>query len=308
MAMQADTSATDASMFSEGLFLVLCQNNEKKQVKIVKASDELAAALGMMRSELEGQPLEMFLGAKAAESMQDYLEYDDMGPDVDSVLSRVREFKLKHHKGEELPFACRWLREPARDTNQWFRLMLKDEKRQIQDRSLQTLLRENLAGVISLDEETGLADRHTCERYLEQVHGYIKNKHVVATFAVIRLDRYEKSLAAYGAPGCRELLQHIARNCKATFREEDLVCRLSDGRIGLMLMDANTETARVVLNRLRWLIASHRIEFAGKSDFSVTVSVSFKEINADNGDTMLRDCEQAIINLHADERNQLIEA
>lgn len=297
-----------AAVWPDDLYLIICQDNARRRIRIQHVSDELARLLGRPRGEMEGCDLSDILGDGAAGALGDYLEYEDDSPDVDRVLGRVTEFRLKRHNGEELAFVQKFLREPSRDANQWFRLMLKDEKRQIQEGSLQSLLREHVAGVRALDETTGLADRQTGERYLEQVYHYVRSNHVTACFAAIRLDRFGKSVAHYGRAGAEQLLNHVARSCKASFREEDLVFRLGEDRLGLLLLDTTVETARVVLNRLRWTISSHRIAFGGKANFSVTVSVAFAPLGTKDEPDALSAAEGVITALDENERNQLLEA
>ncbi|MEJ0010127.1 MAG: DEAD/DEAH box helicase [Alphaproteobacteria bacterium] len=70
-------------------------------------------------------------------------------------------------------------------------------------------------------------------------------------------------------------MQHVANCCRSTFRAEDLISALSDRALGLLLFDISRESARMVLNRLRWNVRNHVLSFGGKSDFSVTISIAF---------------------------------
>ncbi|MAR56559.1 MAG: hypothetical protein CMM93_05195 [Rickettsiales bacterium] len=298
----SDNSHADAAP----MHMLLCQNNEKKTVKIKEVSEALAEALGQMRSELEGVELKEVVSAKVAESLDDYLEFEDDSDDLDKVLTRVREFRMKHFNGEEVLLALRIFRETARDQNQWFRVHLKDERRQIQEESLFQIIRANLEGRLSQHPKTGLPDRSSCENYIELVQQYVKTHKLKACFAVIGMDRHEKNLAAYGQEGCVTLLNHVANTCKTKFREDDVVCYLSDRSLGLLLMDVDVESVRVVLNRLRWFISSHRIVFGGKSNFSVTVSITFTTINGDE-EQVVEACETAVLAIPSETRNQLIE-
>lgn len=295
-------------MADDELFLVLCQNNEKQSVKIKEASEALAKTLGHLRSELEGMELREFLGQKTADALADLLEFDADARDVDAVLASIREFKLKHHNGEELVFAQKCYRLAPRDAQQWFQLSLKDERRQIEEQSLPQLLKKNLAGVYAEDEATGLANRATCERYLDQVANYVSTHSVKACFAVLRIDRYEKSRAQYGQLGADKLVQHIAQHCKGRFREEDLVSYLGDAHVGLLLMDTLEETSRIVLNRLRGSIASHMLQFGGKSNFSVTVSIAFTEMLGESGQDVIGRVEKQIAAIDVDARSALVKA
>ncbi len=287
--------------------IILSQNNAKRLVKIKELNSQAAEMLGFHPTELEGVDLQIILGKRAVEAIEDFLEYDDDATDIDSVLSRVPELRMKNKKGEEILLAMRIYRDPARDGNHWFRMILKDERRQIQDRSLQSMIAENMAGVQSIDELSGLPDHYSAGKYLEVAQKYVNTHGLKATFAIVRIDRHNKNLAQYGEAACVELLKHVASCCKTKFRADDVVCRLSDYAIGLLLFDISPESSRVVLNRLRWFITSHRINFGGKPNFSLTASVIFTPLRKDETRNLLDSCEETERLLSEDTRNELIE-
>lgn len=287
--------------------IVLVQNNHKRTVKIVEISDEAAQLLGYARQELEGLPLQTILSDASAESLEEMLEYADDADDLDSVVKRIYAFSLKRFGGEELPVAVRVMRIPSCDQHHWFQAIVKDERRQIKETSLATSVSEQFAGMCALDEASGLPDHYSCQRYLESLQNYAQSHGLASCFAILRIDRHEKNLARYGKAGCIQLLRHAAACCKSTFRLEDVVCYLAEDKIALFLLDIDIEAARVVLNRLRWNIRNHRIEFGGKGDFSVTVSIVFAPIGSRTTSNLLESCENRASAIDADERNLLIE-
>ena len=85
-----------------------------------------------------------------------------------------------------------------------------------------------------------------------------------------------------------------------------MVCHLTDHTIGLFLLDISLESARVVLNRLRWLIGNHRISFGGKADFSVTISLVYSEIPEARDEDLLAISEAKAAEIGPDERNAFV--
>lgn len=298
---------THASDDADSMELLLTQNNEKRCLKVTYISPNLAELLGYLRSDVEGKPLETILGNKAKQAVDDLMDFEDEHGDADEVLKRISSFTLKHYKGHEISFLQKLYREPARDHHPMFRVILRNERRQIEDSALPNILRENLAGIYSTDEQTGLADKECMEKYLTLVENYLQTHGLSACLAILRIDRFDKSIERYGAQACQQLVQHVASLCKGKFREEDLVCYLGGNEIGLLLMNTTPDAARIVLNRLRWHIASHRIEFGGKSDFSLTTSVVFTEINPKTERNALDAIDHHIATVPQESRNQLIE-
>lgn len=289
------------------VYFVLSQNNETRRVTVRETSPAAAQLLGRDPKELEGTDFAKVLTPKIAEVVEDYLEYEEGAPDLDEVLRKVGDFRLRHADGSEIPLVHKIVRDPARDQNHWFRLILKDERRTIAENSLRAIIHQNLAGVRSEDAESGLPDRYSAVQYLEMIRNYVKSHDLDACFAILRIDRHDKNIARYGKPAAAELLDHVARCCRSKFREEDVVCKLSDHMLGMFLLDIQHESVRVVLNRLRWFIGSHRIHFGGKMDFSVTVSIVFANVKEHMDDNLIDLCEKEVMNIPNDERNAMVE-
>lgn len=287
--------------------VVLLQNNEEKRLTIHGTNAIVANLLGYAEGELAGRDLVSILSQRLATMLDEDLEYADDAPDVGELLGRQREFKLRHRLGHEIAAPVTISRMMAQGHQACFQLVLPNERESRAQQNLKDFLVLNLEGRREMDDITGLPNRNTAETHLGLLKNYIAGNGMEAAFAVIRLDRHEKSLARYGAPACVELLKHTANICRSTFRTEDVICGLTDHTIGLILLDISRESARMVLNRLRWNIRNHRIVFGGKSDFSVTVSISFDMLDEHRGDTLLERCEDSAAALEVDARNVLVE-
>jgi hypothetical protein len=75
-----------------------------------------------------------------------------------------------------------------------------------------------------------------------------------------------------------------------------------------MLIDIATGSQRLVLNRLRWQIASNAYTTADKKTIGVSVSISFCDINDANSETeTIRKCEQSLDALSPRAQNTLID-
>lgn len=287
--------------------LIVHQNNEARRLTIHRANEAACNQLGYAEHELDGRAFETVLGERLARELAEELEFTDDAPDMGELLSRQRDMRLRHRIGHELAIPCSVSRLMAQGQEACFQITLPNEIEARSQQQLRDFLRTNLEGRQQIDPASGLPDRATCEAYIQLLTNYMASNGMVAAFATIRVDRYQKSVARYGAEACRELLQHVANCCRSTFRDEDMVCALSDHMLGLMLLDISRESVRVVLNRLRWNIRSHRIDFGGKSDFSVTVSLSFDMLDAHRSESLLDRCEEAVTRLDDDTRNYLIE-
>lgn len=287
--------------------LLVTQNNADKSLIINEINEELEIMLGYAKAEIVNRKLETILGQKEASRIADDLEYIDDAPDFGDMFGRVHEMRLRRRLGEEITVNCTLTRLVAADRNARFQLVVPNEGDRIRRSKIKEFISTNLEGRKELDEATGLPNYKTAKEFLPLLSQYLSQSGVSAAFAVVSLDRHKKSLARYGTEQCKILLSHAAQCCRSSFRAHDIVFAFSDHTLGLVLLDISRESTRVVLNRLRWNIRSHRIVFGGKSDFSVTVSVGFDMISPDTVEDLMDRCEASVAKLDANERNLLVE-
>ena len=287
--------------------IIVVQDNDARELRIEGINEAAAEQLAYSEAELKSRRLEAILGQRTAQALDEDLEYADDAPDLFDILSRHREVRFRTKSGQELAVATSIHRVMAEDKHARFQIILPDEREVRARDQLRTLFARSLEGHQQLDEATGLPNRATVEGYLRSIGHYMTESDTQAAFAVLRIDRFEKSVARYGKVPVNQIIQHVGNCCRSTFRAEDVVCVLGGPYLGLLLVDISRESVRVVLNRLRWNIRTHTIEFGGKADFSTTVSIAFDMLGSDNSDALLEKGEKAVAELDADARNLLIE-
>jgi GGDEF domain-containing protein len=286
--------------------LLIRQNNEIQTLTIIEANEAALQFFGQSADALENQPISMILAPRTLEYITEEVDFAADGPDLYEALKKMREVRLRLANGHEINAPFRLERLESRDGHAWFELVIPSERDLRVRETVRDLLREQMAGHAVLDKETGLPTAAAAEHYFSLLKNYLPANDMQGVIALIRLDRYEKSLSRYGRSGVITLLGHTASCCKSTFRAEDTVCQIDDHTLALFLVGITQDAARVVLNRLRWNIRSHRIAFGGKEDFSVTVSIAFAEINNTDAGFMHR-AKQGLERLPEDERNQLLD-
>lgn len=276
--------------------LIVCQNNAKEAVEIAAINEEAAKVLGLGSEELVGKPLDTILSARIASAITDYIEYNDDRNDLQAVLSKVRDFAVKIAGGRELSFKLRIIRGEAIDRNPWFHLVLVDEEKLQQANKLRESIKESFKGQEVPDERTGLPNRRSILKDLELVAHHVQDGQISASFAVIDINRYENLLREYGPEVCNSLHRHIAHICKLKLRTEDTIGTLSERSLGVILIDAGQESARMVLNRLRWAIGSSPVELVKKGDLVAQVNIGFTPLDGAITETeVLEKCEAFMV-------------
>jgi GGDEF domain-containing protein len=297
--------ASDARA-GEGVILVVQDNAEKKLV-IAGMNDAAVQILGYEGEDITGRRLETVLSPKTAEFLADELEYEEDAPDFGEVLARQRQIRLRHRLGDESQIDCNVSRVMSDGMNARFHMVIPNNREVLAKQKIRDFIALNLAGRQHLDPATHLPDRDTAEAFLPLLKNFLAESELAGAFAIVRIDRFDKSAARYGAAECVKLLAHVAHCCRTTFRTEDAIFALSDRTLGLALFDIGRESARHVLTRLRWSVRNHRLRFGGKDDFSVTISVVFDMLDRERGDGLLVRCEEAVKAIGTEERNGLTE-
>lgn len=288
--------------------LVIEQNNRYKTILIAEANALSEALLGESQpGGLVGQPIANVLGDGVLQSITEDVEFAEGATDFGDVFSRFRDVKLRRKNGEEVAVLCRLSRLMSQGKSAMFQLLILNEYERTSQQKLQEFIRMNLDGRKELDPATGLPDFQTAKSFLPLLKSYFADGQANVVFAVICLDRFDKSLKRYGTYECAQLLLQVHQCCRTSFRSEDLIFALSDRMLGVVLFGISRESARVVFNRLRWFIRSYGFAFGGKSDFSISISISFDMLNLESPLTALEDCMEAIDSPEVEERNNLIE-
>ncbi len=295
-----------AARRGEGL-LVIAQKNADKALIITSMNPTLEAMLGYGEGEIIGRKLETILGQREAVMLADDLEYDDAAPDFGEIFSRIREVKLRRRTGDEIRIDYKLSRLMSQGMDACFQIIIPNTVEKTAVTKLKEFIALNFEGRKELDPATGLPNHKTAKEFLPLLKNFYAESDVKIVFALMRLDRHDKSIARYGAEACNQLLMHAYNCCRTTFRSEDLIFALSDRTLGLVLFDISRESARVVFNRLRWKIRNHRFEFGGKAEFSISTCIGFDLLDLDDIEGVFDRCEAQMAALDANERNALLE-
>jgi diguanylate cyclase (GGDEF)-like protein len=290
----------------EGLMIVV-QDNATRALKIERINDVLEHMLGYAMGESLREPFFNIFGKDVAKTLAEDIEFETGAADFGDVFARIRDVKLRRRLGEEIRLPVTLSRLLSEGGQARFQLVVPNEMERASVSQFRDFIQRNLEGRSEIDPASGLPNRATAKAFLPTLKHYYADGNVGIVFAVIRIDRFNKSIARYGAEPCQQLLTHVHNCCKITFRNEDLIFALSDRSLAVVLFDISRESARVVFNRLRWRIRNHRITFGGKASFSISTCIGFDMLDLEQVDEVFDRCENAVHTLDDNERNALVE-
>lgn len=298
------SQALDSYRKADPVFIV-CQNNAKKILEIAAVNEEAARVTGYSNEEIVGRPLSLVLPERINSVIDEFVEYENDKTDLMAVLTKVRQFAIRKHDGKEAEFKLRIVTGESMDNNPWFHLVLVDEQRIRDANAFRAIIRENFKGHEVIDARTGLPDRMSLVKDIELITYYVRDKGIEASFAVADINDYERLCKEHGQETCHALHRHISEVFKQKMRTEDTLGTLSERTLGIILVGASQEEARMVLNRLRWAISVSPFELDGQQ-IVAQVNLSFTPIDGKVGNfELLSKCEQYMIAQRTEATNSL---
>jgi GGDEF domain-containing protein len=273
------------------------QDNDKELITLEGVNNVMLALLGYTGEDrLRSIPFGNFVGNKTRLLLKEQIEYKDDNHDLIDVMRRQREIILKTKEGKEITTPFKMVRAAAQDKHLWFRLIVKDERREREVEVLHQAISANLKGHEVLDEATGLVNAATFIKDLELAQHYHNSQNIGAACVSVRLDEYDAILSHGEIFGTRAI-RHVANLLRQGLRDNDVIARIDEHAIGVLLVDVAPESLPVVVGRIRNLTqrdATFRIDAPALRHISV--SYCYKAIPDDGTlDDMPMECLEALL-------------
>lgn len=288
--------------------LTIAQDNAHRTVLVTGANEVAGEVIGYPLDELKGKDFHDLVSPKIGEMIDDYVEYEDGANDVGSVLRKIRDFQLKNREGVITPYRLKIVRHHALEHSDEFLLIMQDAAKQKETTAFLQMLQENVKGHEAIRPETGLPDSASMLKALELVSYHLENVPAGATFALFQIDNYNELLSKYGVQACYRVVQSVAALCQQNLRTNDVIAQPDKNRIGLVLLGASGEPAKIVLNRLRWLVSSMHTRLDQGIDAQCTVSIISHTIERDRpAEEIYHLCRDAMDAKPEDSTNLLVQ-
>ncbi len=293
---------------SNDAVLTICQNNKAKSIEIIDVNEAAASLTGYGKQELVGRALASVVPMRLSTLLIEYIEYEEDANDVGAVLSKVQSFSMLAKDGKEKNFRLKVVRGESTKEKLTFRLVLQDAIDLRKDDALHKLIQENFKGHEVLHPALAIPDRHSLEKDIELTIYYHHKASIRASFVALQLDHLESLEKQYGAALAGEILKHVVHVCRGNLRPGDVVGAISDTQIGVLLLDAVSDSTRLVANRLRWQVAAQPFALPDTSLLSLTASMVYININGSLvADKLVDVCVSALAEIPEEAASQLLE-
>lgn len=239
------------------------QQLRKRIGKLAEATDEIVSLTGQAIYiwNIETDTIEWsrnfarLVGLKAGETRHlKGRSYESMlgSQSLETRFGKVRSATIdaKAAPGTPVPYQCVYLLQPdtesedaplwIEDTGSWFPgengrpVRAEGSIRIINDRRKRE---EDLRRQSDFDDLTGLPNRRSMEKHLESTISYAKQSGQVSSFLILSIDRMDLINDVHGFEAGDLVLRRVGQVIASRLRADDIVCRFSGAKFGLILRD-----------------------------------------------------------------------
>lgn len=165
---------------------------------------------------------------------------------------------------------------------------------------------EQIEQLAEIDSLTGLANRRTITKHLDDEVGRVRRSRSPSSVAILDIDWFKKINDRYGHPAGDEVLRTFGINIFANIRSIDKFGRYGGEEFLMILPETHVEAAANLLDRLRGIIRALQWKTIGPT-LDVTFSAGVVEIlPEDTCDTVLVRADAALYTAKLSGRNRVV--
>lgn len=260
--------------------IAIQQNNEAKTLEIQGLNNAAEKLLGYPHTDLQGISLYDILPPDISDDIQSFIEFDNNGKDLASVLNHMPHLSITDKEGHIVPVAHKVFYIMANSVNMpRFELLIRDQSRiELIERITKNTSKDTLLTLPNLQGTTYIGT---------QLTDYMQHHMLEATFASICIDNYDTLTATD-----RERILPIVRDrLLRVCRQDDQLTVLDNGVFGLFLLDCGTSVAQIPLNRLRSRLESSPIKLDENTSIPTTITAYYAGLEVhDNAEQVVQHC------------------
>ncbi len=169
--------------------------------------------------------------------------------------------------------------------------------------------REQLFGLATSDALTGMRNRRYFLEGAEAEFSRAKRHSRNLSLLLIDVDHFKEINDTHGHAAGDAALKSLARVCRRSMREVDIVGRIGGEEFAIAMPEAELASARAAAERLRRQIAEEELSFDGKAiRITISVGVSAAEPRDMSIEQIMRRADQALYQAKGGGRNRVVVA
>jgi diguanylate cyclase (GGDEF)-like protein/PAS domain S-box-containing protein len=276
------------------------------QCRIRYLNGAMSALTGYAAEELLGRSLDDLLPAGLRPHHNAYVNQYLQSSGPSSVLTRIREFELRHRDGDMIPIEMKAIDLGVIDAVRYFGAFMLDLRARRAMEMKNTELMLKLEQQALCDALTGLPNRRAFAAEGAQMMARAARSGDVLAIGVADVDHFKKINDEYGHAAGDAVLCALAAAIREVGRTTDMVARLGGEEFGLLFANATLEQAAQVAERVRAAVAANRTLTTDGMRLQVTISIGLAQLTADGSlDDAMRDADKALYRAKHRGRNRV---
>jgi hypothetical protein len=210
---------------NDELVMLVLQDNEAQTLRLIAADEYIAQMLPINNDDF--LPL---LSDKLQQVIQEQIDRDLL-----DIFKNIREL---HFKANDNHYSYKIVRELPQGKHHVFRIILLPSEKKTYE--LIAAFKQNMEGYLTVDVGSQLPDVSSMQQFVQLAHNYVLSNQMNIAFVYGKIER--SSVEVQSLIG-----QAIRRN----LRQDDIVGLISEHDIGIILIDVNSLSLNLAINRIR---------------------------------------------------------
>lgn len=278
------------------------QDNSEKRVIITNLNKAAEALTGYLAKELIDKNFDSILPARIKELLSGYLEFDDGDSDFAIVARRIPNFQILTKKGEMVVVSLKVFNLVSQGANfQEYELLMRDLTLISKISELKELIVSSENTITARDPQTGMPSINSVVYALDTSYNFLKQYNAIdVCFLLTKISNINYYSETYGEYVASEILGTLGTMMKKCCRAEDMVGYMGNGIIGVVLLDCNLESAKIVINRIKTKVDTAKVTMQNGQQVVLSLGIAYTQIK--KGQEMLAmidACDAGLIRLNS---------
>jgi PAS domain S-box-containing protein len=272
------------------------QDNAAKKITITSMNAAAERLVGYSSPEAIGKDFKTILAPRVNEILDGYLEFGSSANDFAGVARRIPNFQILSKKGEIINASLKVFNLVGAGDVQEYELLMRDITLIKKIAELKEIIANNPGTIQDKDERTGLPSINTVVYAIDTSYSFLNQYAAIdVCFALVELGNYNYYKQNYSEYIAAEVTGTLGAIVKKCLRSEDVIGYMSDGILGLVLLDCNMESAKSVFGRMKKKVETAKVTMQNGQAVTISLAIAYTQIRKDRDmSPMITACEDGL--------------
>lgn len=277
------------------------QDNVAKTITIQHMNGAAEHLTGYAIGDVINKNFSTILAPRVNELIAEDLEFasDNVVPinDFAIVARKIPNFQILSRKGNIIPVSIKVFNLVGHGGDfQEYELLIRDITLITKIEELKEIMRSSEASIKEKDPDTGLMSINSVVYALDTSYNFLEQYNAIdVSFVLIEISNIRSLAEEHGEPIAFKIIGALGNIINKCCRKEDIVGYMGDGIVGAVLIDCNSQSVGVVVNRIKSTVSSANITLQNGQNITLPLSISYTQLQINTPlPEMLTACEKGL--------------